>query len=284
MEDDGDNKRMKFKVCLFVRHVWCSLGLRSCFSFQVYVRLKPAAGDSVCKAEHRIVTLQDPQKGHSSEFVFDRVFGGDSTQDAIFTDIGPPLVCAWALHALHALSLHALCAQKVQTVECMQQRLTSACRVGLQVEHAMQGYNACCFAYGQTGRCAPSLHDALHMATACQRGLCCNTCCSFVQRLQPLNQPLHRDHHSTNASPAPTYPTRTLPYPPFHPNFGSCPCQPCSGKTFSMFGKETGEHDLRGMIPRASEELFKIAGEVASGSPVRYSFFVSFLEIYLEQV
>eukprot|EP00197_Chlamydomonas_leiostraca_P006322 CAMPEP_0202863706 /NCGR_PEP_ID=MMETSP1391-20130828/4234_1 /ASSEMBLY_ACC=CAM_ASM_000867 /TAXON_ID=1034604 /ORGANISM="Chlamydomonas leiostraca, Strain SAG 11-49" /LENGTH=396 /DNA_ID=CAMNT_0049543365 /DNA_START=31 /DNA_END=1218 /DNA_ORIENTATION=+ len=57
-----------------------------------------------------------------------------------------------------------------------------------------------------------------------------------------------------------------------------------SGKTFSMFGKETGEHSLRGVIPRAAEELFKVAGEVAAGSPVRYAFFVSFLEIYLEQV
>ncbi len=87
------------------------------------MRLRPAPADSggghgadgVCKTEHRIITLHDPSKEHSSEFVFDRVFSADSPQEVVFNEVGKPLV-----------------------------------------EHAMQGYNACCFAYGQTSRCAAS--------------------------------------------------------------------------------------------------------------------------------
>lgn len=81
------------------------------------MRLRPA-GDSgsnmngVCKVEHRIITLQDPSKPlQSSEFVFDRVFGADTKQEAVFAEMAKPMV-----------------------------------------EHAMQGYNSCIFAYGQTGR------------------------------------------------------------------------------------------------------------------------------------
>jgi len=50
-------------------------------------------------------------QGHSSEFVFDRVFGADTSQDAVFAEVAKPLI-----------------------------------------QHAVQGYNGCCFAYGQTGR------------------------------------------------------------------------------------------------------------------------------------
>ncbi|GFH14354.1 kinesin-like protein [Haematococcus lacustris] len=54
-----------------------------------------------------------------------------------------------------------------------------------------------------------------------------------------------------------------------------------------MLGKEElkkSEHELRGLMPRAAEEVFRAAQEGSSQSPVRFSFFVSFLEIYLEQV
>ena len=54
-----------------------------------------------------------------------------------------------------------------------------------------------------------------------------------------------------------------------------------------MFGKDAGdwERDSRGLIPRAAEALFgKIAEGQKNGSSARISVFVSFLEIYLEQV
>jgi len=149
MGDDIEIKRMKFKV---------------------YVRCRPAAAENlngIVKPEHRILYLTDPTKGHTSEFVFDRVFGSEATQDVVFDEVGRPLI-----------------------------------------EHVLQGYNACCFAYGQTG----------------------------------------------------------------------------SGKTYTMFGKETGEWDMRGIIPRTAQLLFKSAAEVQQTNPVRFTFFVSFLEIYLEQV
>lgn len=57
-----------------------------------------------------------------------------------------------------------------------------------------------------------------------------------------------------------------------------------SGKTYSMFGKETGEWEERGLIPRAAEKLFHGAKELGSTGQVRFSFFVSLLEIYLEHV
>ncbi|GMH36614.1 hypothetical protein BSKO_04487 [Bryopsis sp. KO-2023] len=57
-----------------------------------------------------------------------------------------------------------------------------------------------------------------------------------------------------------------------------------SGKTYSMFGKESGEWGLRGLIPRVAESLFKGATSLVEGGQARFSFFVSFLEIYLEHV
>jgi hypothetical protein len=54
-----------------------------------------------------------------------------------------------------------------------------------------------------------------------------------------------------------------------------------------MFGKDAGdwERDSRGLIPRAAEALFgQIAEGQKNGSSARISVFVSFLEIYLEQV
>jgi len=50
-------------------------------------------------------------QGHSSEFVFDRVFGANTSQEAVFNEVAKPLI-----------------------------------------QHVVQGYNGCCFAYGQTGR------------------------------------------------------------------------------------------------------------------------------------
>lgn len=57
-----------------------------------------------------------------------------------------------------------------------------------------------------------------------------------------------------------------------------------SGKTYSMFGKETGEWDLRGLIPRAAEKLFQGAKLKESEGLVRFSFFMSLMEIYQEHV
>ncbi|PNW76143.1 hypothetical protein CHLRE_12g546100v5 [Chlamydomonas reinhardtii] len=158
--------------------------------FKVYVRLRPspgASGTDVVQAEHRVLTLKDPVKGHSSEFVFDKVFDAEARQESVFADVGVPLV-----------------------------------------EHVIQGYNACCFAYGQTG----------------------------------------------------------------------------AGKTHSMYGREgcsvfaqpgTPEHGDLGVIPRACELLWKAASQVnrkaeaaaATGggnSAPRIKLFVSFMEIYLDQI
>lgn len=57
-----------------------------------------------------------------------------------------------------------------------------------------------------------------------------------------------------------------------------------SGKTYSMFGKETGEWELRGLIPRAAEKLFQGAKIKESEGLVRFSFFMSLMEIYQEHV
>lgn len=57
-----------------------------------------------------------------------------------------------------------------------------------------------------------------------------------------------------------------------------------SGKTYSMFGGTTGEWDQRGMMPRCAEHLFKLVSDMKSSQGGRVSVFVSFLEIYLEQV
>lgn len=62
------------------------------------MRLRPVPGisdsspDAVCRAEHRIITLQDPSKGHNSEFVFDRVFGASADQEEVFSEAALPLV------------------------------------------------------------------------------------------------------------------------------------------------------------------------------------------------
>ncbi len=48
-----------------------------------------------------------------------------------------------------------------------------------------------------------------------------------------------------------------------------------------MFG---GEGSQLGLIPRAAESLFQSIAEMQERGPVKLSVFVSFLEIYLEQV
>jgi kinesin family protein 5 len=79
---------------------------------KVLVRLRPTPEGypSLVHSDHRVLYMKDPLRGHSSEFVFDNVFGPDAKQDAVFAEAGMPLV-----------------------------------------EHVMQGYNACCMAYGHTG-------------------------------------------------------------------------------------------------------------------------------------
>ncbi|GAX74811.1 hypothetical protein CEUSTIGMA_g2258.t1 [Chlamydomonas eustigma] len=54
-----------------------------------------------------------------------------------------------------------------------------------------------------------------------------------------------------------------------------------SGKTHTMFG---GDWEARGLIPRAAEYLFKTVEEMQDRGSAKLSVFVSFLEIYLEQV
>ena len=57
----------------------------------VHIRLRPVLGDNkngVAKPEHRIMYLTDPSKqGHSSEFVFDKIFDAGSTQDEVWVDV-----------------------------------------------------------------------------------------------------------------------------------------------------------------------------------------------------
>ncbi|GLI64710.1 hypothetical protein VaNZ11_008070 [Volvox africanus] len=156
---------------------------------KVCVRLRPTPEGcpSLVHADHRVLYMKDPLRGHNSEFVFDSIFGPEAKQDAVFQEIGMPLV-----------------------------------------DHVMQGYNACCLAYGHTG----------------------------------------------------------------------------SGKTFSMLGREptatsdVGQASLdrhdHGIIPRACEMIAKAAVHAnrkadhaeASGHSnlVRIKLFVSFLEVYMENV
>ncbi|GIM00352.1 hypothetical protein Vretimale_5492, partial [Volvox reticuliferus] len=154
---------------------------------KVCVRLRPTPEGcpSLVHADHRVLYMKDPLRGHNSEFVFDSIFGPEAKQDAVFQEIGMPLV-----------------------------------------DHVMQGYNACCLAYGHTG----------------------------------------------------------------------------SGKTFSMLGREPAvtsdgaqdRHDY-GVIPRACEMIAKAAihanrkadhAEVSgqSSNVIRIKLFVSFLEVYMENV
>ncbi len=59
-----------------------------------------------------------------------------------------------------------------------------------------------------------------------------------------------------------------------------------SGKTYSMFGREadTTNNSMRGIIPRAADQLFKTTNETTQSPGSKVSFFVSFLEINLEQL
>lgn len=62
----------------------------------VYVRLRPVQGDKpngIAKPDLKLLHLHDPDpKGHSSEFCFDRVFDSGASQDAVFAEVGKPLV------------------------------------------------------------------------------------------------------------------------------------------------------------------------------------------------
>jgi kinesin family member 6/9 len=53
-----------------------------------------------------------------------------------------------------------------------------------------------------------------------------------------------------------------------------------SGKTFTLTGGQERYSD-RGIIPRTLSMLFQ---EMRNGSDVQYSFYVSYMEIYNEQV
>ncbi|GFR47924.1 hypothetical protein Agub_g9726 [Astrephomene gubernaculifera] len=62
---------------------------------KVFVRVRPPPSDessSIVKAEHRVLYLKDAAKGQSSEYVFDKVFDGNAKQDAVFHDVGMPLI------------------------------------------------------------------------------------------------------------------------------------------------------------------------------------------------
>ncbi|GLC34788.1 hypothetical protein PLESTB_001164400 [Pleodorina starrii] len=153
---------------------------------KVLVRLRPTpeGNPSLVHGDHRVLYLKDPLRGHNNEFVFDGVLGADAKQDAVFQEVGMPLV-----------------------------------------EHVMQGYNACCLAYGHTG----------------------------------------------------------------------------SGKTYTMFGRELAaesdavlERSDLGIIPRACEAIAKAASvanrkadhaeATGNGKGVRVKLFVSFMEVYMENV
>ncbi|KAG1847154.1 P-loop containing nucleoside triphosphate hydrolase protein [Suillus subalutaceus] len=55
-----------------------------------------------------------------------------------------------------------------------------------------------------------------------------------------------------------------------------------SGKTFSMMGADIDSSDLKGIIPRITEQIFKSI--VESNSHLEYVVKVSYLEIYLERI
>ena len=72
---------------------------------QVFIRLRPdqsgRADAKVVSTESRIIQLTDPEGGRTSEFMFDRVLDGETTQEATFgavvkyyTDPGCSKVCA----------------------------------------------------------------------------------------------------------------------------------------------------------------------------------------------
>ncbi len=77
MEDANERTKMKLKVTIRARPV--SDGERN----------------GVVRAEHKIMYLQNPsQPGHSSEFVFDRIFDADATQEDVFEEVCASLSCA----------------------------------------------------------------------------------------------------------------------------------------------------------------------------------------------
>jgi kinesin family protein 7 len=70
MADDSDRPKMKLKV---------------------HIRLRPLSGyekNGIVRPEHKLMYLQDPAKpGHSSEYVFDRIFDAEAKQDDIFEEV-----------------------------------------------------------------------------------------------------------------------------------------------------------------------------------------------------
>jgi hypothetical protein len=69
MDDAGEKeKRMKLKV---------------------YIRLRPIPGDNpngICDPEPRVLYIKDPVKGHTSEFVFDKIFDATAKQETIYDE------------------------------------------------------------------------------------------------------------------------------------------------------------------------------------------------------
>ena len=65
---------------------------------KVYVRARPTPSseggekNGIMRAEHKLLYLQDAAKGHSSEFVFDRVFDAEASQESVADEVGRPLV------------------------------------------------------------------------------------------------------------------------------------------------------------------------------------------------
>ena len=145
--------------------------------FKVYVRARPAGSgnpNGVVQPEHRVMYLQDPEK---------KTHASEFVFDRVFD----------------ASTQQSAVFQDVAAP---------------LVEHALQGYNACCFAYGQTG----------------------------------------------------------------------------AGKTYSMLGRDGGgadDNDSWGIIPRSCDLLWNAVSQVnasGAGAGTKIKVFVSFMEIYLEQV
>ena len=83
MGEESDSKRMRLKV---------------------FIRLRPVVGDNkngVVKPEHKLMYLTDPAKqGHSSEFVFDRIFDAASSQEDVFEEASLSSHSMWCMHGL----------------------------------------------------------------------------------------------------------------------------------------------------------------------------------------
>eukprot|EP00798_Chlamydomonas_sp_ICE-L_P025375 gene25375-11036_t len=63
---------------------------------KAYVRVRPVTGDEnkngIVKVEHRLLYLENPANGSTSEFVFDGLFDANADQDVIFNEVGIPLL------------------------------------------------------------------------------------------------------------------------------------------------------------------------------------------------